>query len=42
MKERLIRWSRPLLTACMALAFWIHFDVVSIILFGEYEYPTGE
>lgn len=40
MKERLIRWSRPLLTACMALTVWISFDIVSVIFFGEYEYPT--
>lgn len=40
MKERLIRWSRPILTACMALSVWIYVDIVSIILFGEYEYPT--
>ncbi len=40
MKEKLVRWSRPLLTACMALSFWITFDIASIILFGEYEYPT--
>lgn len=40
MKEKLVRWSRPLLTACMALGIWITIDIASIILFGEYEYPV--
>lgn len=40
MKERLIRWSRPLLTACMALGIWITVGFTSLVLFGEYEYPT--
>lgn len=40
MKEKLVKWSRPLLTACMALGIWITIDIASIILFGEYEYPV--
>ncbi len=40
MKEKLVRWSRPLLTACMALGIWVTIDIASIIFFGEYEYPT--
>ena len=40
MKEKLIRWSKPLLTACMALTVWISIDVSSVIFFGEYEYPA--
>lgn len=39
MKEKLIRWSRPLLTASMALGIWVTIDIASILLFGEYEYP---
>ncbi len=42
MKEKLVRWSRPLLTACMALGIWVTFDIASILLFGEYEYPNEE
>lgn len=40
MKEKLVRWSRPLLTACMAFGIWVTIDIASIIFFGEYEYPT--
>lgn len=42
MKEKFIKWSKPLLTACTALGLWVSFDIASIILFGEYEYPTEE
>lgn len=42
MKEKLVRWSKPLLTACMALGAWMTIDIASIIFFGEYEYPTEE
>lgn len=41
MKEKLVRWSRPLLTACIALGYWIYIDIASIILFGEYKYPEN-
>ena len=40
MKEKLVKLSRPLLTTCLALVYWIGFDITSIILFGEYEYPV--
>lgn len=40
MKEKLIRWSRPLLTASMALGIWVTVGITSIIFFGEYEYPS--
>lgn len=40
MKTRLVQWTKPLLTACMALSIWITIDIASILLFGEYEYPT--
>lgn len=40
MNNKLIKWSKPLLTACMALATWVYIDIASIILFGEYEYPV--
>lgn len=42
MKNKLIKWSKPLLTACMALGAWVTFDISSIIFFGEYEYPTED
>lgn len=42
MKAKLIRWSKPLLSACFALLTLIHLDIASLIFFGEYEYPTEE
>ncbi len=42
MKEKLVKFSKPLLTACMALGIWMGFDIVSMVLFGEYEYPTEQ
>lgn len=40
MKNWLVKISKPLLTAAMALGFWVGFDIASIVLFGEYEYPS--
>ena len=40
MKEKFIRWSKPLLTASMALGIWVTVGITSLVLFGEYEYPT--
>ncbi len=42
MKEKLLRLSKPLLLACMALDVWITFGGVSIIFLGEYEHPKKE
>lgn len=42
MKARLIRWSKPLLSACLALFTYIYIDIASVIFFGEYEFPTEE
>ncbi len=42
MKERLVRFTKPLLTACMALGILVSCDIVSAIFFGEYEYPTEQ
>lgn len=42
MKTKLIKWSKPLLTACILLGTWVSFDIASLIFFGEYEYPTEE
>lgn len=39
MKARLVQWTKPLLTACMALGIWIGVGITSILLFGEYEFP---
>ena len=40
MKAKLVKWTKPILTACMALAAWVSVDITSILFFGEYEYPT--
>lgn len=40
MKEKFVKWSRPLLTACMALGLLIGCGISSMIFFGEYKYPT--
>jgi len=40
MKAKLVQWTKPLLTACMALSLWFSFDIASIVFFGEYEYPN--
>lgn len=42
MKARLIRWSKPILSACFALLTLVYIDIASILFFGEYEYPTEE
>lgn len=42
MKEKLVRFSKPLLNACMALGIIMGVDITSIIFFGEYEYPTEQ
>ncbi len=41
MKEKFVKWSRPLLATCMALGMWISCNCASIIFFGEYEYPQN-
>ncbi len=42
MKEKLVRFTKPLLTACAALGLWIGYDIASMIFFGEYEYPSEQ
>lgn len=39
MKEKLVQWTKPLLTACLALELILWIDISSIIFFGEYEHP---
>lgn len=39
MKEKLVKWSKPLLLACTALEIWITIDVTSMLFFGEYAPP---
>lgn len=39
MKEKLLKWSKPLMLACMALDVWITCDLASLIFFGEYKHP---
>ena len=42
MKATLMKWGKVLLTTSMLFSTWVSFDITSIILFGEYEYPTEE
>ncbi len=39
MKEKLLKLSKPLLVACMALDIWFTCDVASVFFFGEYNHP---
>ena len=39
MKEKLLKWSKPLLLACMAFDWWFTCEIASILFFGEYEHP---
>ncbi len=41
MREKFVKITKPLLTACMALGMLVTFDITSIIFFGEYEYPQN-
>lgn len=41
MKEKLVKLTKPLLLAAMALEVIFTFDIASIIFFGEYEYPKN-
>lgn len=41
MKEKFVKWSRPLLTGCMALGILITCGFTSAIFFGEYEFPKN-
>lgn len=42
MKEKLLKLSKPLLLACMALDIWVTCDLVSVFFFGEYEHPQKQ
>ncbi len=42
MKQKLIAVVGSLLTTCMAFSWWFGGDVVSVLLLGEYSYPTQE
>lgn len=42
MKQKLIKWSAALMTACMAYSWIPGFDIPSLVLFGEYSYPKKE
>lgn len=39
MKEKLLKWSKPLLLSCMALDIWFTCSLVSALFLGEYEHP---
>lgn len=42
MKQKLITVSKALLTACMAFSLWFGSDLPSVIILGEYPYPTED
>lgn len=42
MKQKLIAFSRVFLTTCMAFTLWFGTDLPSIVIFGEYPYPTKD
>ena len=42
MKQKLIAMMGSLLTACMAFSWWVGTDMPSILLLGEYEYPSKD
>lgn len=39
MKEKLLKLSKPLMLACMALDIWLTCDLASMLFFGEFEHP---
>ena len=42
MKQKLIAMIGSLLTTCMAFSWWFGSDLPSILLLGEYIYPTDK
>ena len=40
MKQKLIKWGGILLTTCMGWGWIVGSDFVSVLLLGEYPYPT--
>ena len=42
MKQKLIAWTKPVLCACMALAWGIGIGIPCLLIFGEYPYPQDE
>lgn len=42
MKQKLIAMMGSLLTACMAFSWWVGTDYPSVLLLGEFTYPTKE
>ncbi len=41
MKEKLVKFTKPLLLACTALEIWITIGIASALFFGEYEPPKS-
>lgn len=41
MKEKLVKLTKPLLVACMALEIWVTIGISSMLFFGEYEPPKN-
>lgn len=42
MKQKLIAISKVFLTTCMAFSWWFGSDLPSIVILGEYPYPTED
>lgn len=42
MKQKLFALSKVFLTTCMAFSLWFGSDFPSIVIFGEYPYPTED
>lgn len=42
MKQKLIAMMGSLLTTCMAFSWWVGTDMPSILLLGEYKYPSKD
>ena len=41
MKEKLVKFTKPILTACIALEVIFTIGISSMIFFGEYEPPKA-
>ncbi len=42
MKQKLIAMIGSLLTTCMAFSWWIGSDMPSMLILGEYAYPSED
>lgn len=40
MKQKLITITKVLLTSCMAFSWWVGCKIPSLVILGEYAYPS--